>query len=257
MMVKFRMITHLMQSNGLYWLLLYLMEKVSGSRGSLFFQKRTRLEIKKRLPGFNTTRYNYKEWSDYDWSAGGEEWSDSKAWKDALIDEVLLRYIQPQKTILELGPGAGRWSEVLAKLSKKLILVDLTEESIAVCKKKLHHYSHCLFYQNDGTDLSFLDNSSIDYVWSFDVFVHISPEDTECYLKALSSILVKGGIAIIHHPAQGGLKGGFRSGMTNELFCSLLQKHNFKIVHQLDSWGKDGSFSVKEYNDMITVFNRI
>ena len=65
------------------------------------------------------------------------------------------------------------------------------------------------------------------------------------------------GIAIIHHPAIGGIRGGFRSSVTNDLFCQLLKKHNLKLIHQFDSFGKDEAFSVQTYGDMITVFGKM
>ena len=250
-MTKLSTFFQLLKSNGLLWALLYLAERIFGES---FKQKRITLEIKDKLPGFNTVQYNHKEWSNYNWSQEGEEWSDSEAWKKSLLNEVLLRYIQPNKIVLEIGPGAGRWSVILAPLSQKFILVDLTEASIQHCKKKLQQFTNCVFYANNGSDLSFLKNESVDYVWSFDVFVHISPSDTELYLKALYPVLVKDGIGIIHHPAEGGFKGGFRSSTTNELFCALLKKYNFEIVLQFDSWGEN--HSVREFKDMITVFRK-
>lgn len=215
------------------------------------------LEVSKQLPGFNTIDYNFKEWSKYDWSGEGEEWTESEQWKTELADEVIKAYFEPGKIILEIGPGAGRWSGILAELSSQLILVDMTERSIEHCKGKLHSYPNCLFYKNNGADLSFLKDDSVDYLWSFDVFVHLAPNDTENYLKGLSRILKKNGLGIIHHPAAGGFKGGFRSSMTNELFCHLLAKYNFKVVHQQDSWGKDNSFSLQEFQDKITIFRKV
>jgi hypothetical protein len=52
-------------------------------------------------------------WADYNWSERGEEWNASPEWKQALIEEVLTRWIPEDKTLLEIGPGAGRWSEAL------------------------------------------------------------------------------------------------------------------------------------------------
>ncbi|MBA4058231.1 MAG: hypothetical protein C0490_26175, partial [Marivirga sp.] len=222
-----------------------------------FFKKRMTLEISRGLPGFNTIDYNFKEWSKYDWSRQGEEWTESEQWKSALVDEIIKAYFKPGGVILEIGPGAGRWSTILAELSSQLILVDMTEKAIELCKYKLDIYSHCEFYRNNGSDLSFLKDDSIDYVWSYDVFVHIAPRDSENYLKGLSLILKKGGIGIIHHPAAGGFKGGFRSSMTNDVFCRLLAKYKFEVIDQKDSWGKDNAFSLQEFQDKITIFRKL
>jgi len=123
LMTMFRLV----RVNGMTWTFFYAAERLINKR---FFHKRAELEIQKNLPGFNTTAYNYKEWANYNWSKGGEEWSDSEPWKKSLREEVLLTYIKPGFTVLEIGPGAGRWSLALASISKKLILVDLTENAI-------------------------------------------------------------------------------------------------------------------------------
>jgi len=251
------LIRQFLKENGPYWFLLFALERLFGGVTPYFQRKRIDLEIKKQLPGFNTRAYNYKEWSNYDWTKEGEEWTDSNEWKKTLIENTLAKYFQPQKDILEIGPGAGRWSVVLANIARSLTLVDITSESLDVCKQKLSAFTNCSFFQNDGKDLSFLRADSIDYVWSFDVFVHIAPADTEVYIRSLSSILRKDGIAIIHHPSFGGHKGGFRSSTTNQFFQTILSLYGFQIIEQLDSWGEQKFHTVKTHNDMITVFRKV
>lgn len=253
---KLATVVHLLKENRSIWLFLYTGERLF--KATTFFRRqRIRWEIFRKLPGFNTTQYNHKEWSNYDWSHQGEEWTDSATWRQALIEDVLKRHLQPNSTVLEIGPGAGRWSETLATLSKKLILVDLTESSIAHCRNRLKTHEHVAYHQNNGRDLSFVFRDSVDFVWSFDVFVHVSPADTAQYLEEIQKILSPGGIAIIHHPAMGGARGGFRSSVTNDLFCQLLKNHNLKLIRQFDSFGKDDAFSVKTHGDMITIFGKM
>lgn len=57
----------------------------------------------------NSLLDNRRQWSSYDWSRRGEEWNVSPEWKQALIDDVLARWIPVGATTLEIGPGAGRW----------------------------------------------------------------------------------------------------------------------------------------------------
>jgi ubiquinone/menaquinone biosynthesis C-methylase UbiE len=253
---KIRLFKHFLKENGLKWMAWFLLEKTTGRFTDAFRRKRIDLEIRERLPGFNTTVYNYRGWSRYNWSGEGEEWNDSEEWKSTLISEVLLKYIKPHGTVLEIGPGAGRWSDVLAGISSNLILVDITEVSLELCRKKLAGYSHCHYFQNNGRDLLFLENGSLDYVWSFGVFVHIAPDDTERYIQELGRVMKKGGLAIIHHPAEGGHLGGFRSSVTNDFFSRILASNDFKILKQISRWGESDRFSVDAFKDMITVFTK-
>jgi ubiquinone/menaquinone biosynthesis C-methylase UbiE len=254
-MNKLQVAVHLIKVNGPAWFTFYSLEKITKGITSVFYKRRIHYETKNQLPGFNSIAYNYKEWSNYNWNNEGEEWSASQSWKSGLINEVMNRYIQNGKTILEIGPGGGRWSESLAQRSSKLILVDLTEKSIEVCKNKLKSYTHCSFYKNNGTDLSFLPASSIDYLWSFDVFVHIAPRDIESYLKEFGRIFKSGAIGIIHHSINGTHSEGFRSSLTNETFLTMLNKYHFKLIRQIKQWGPNNIFSLTE-NDAITIFNK-
>ena len=62
----------------------------------------------------NSAVENRDRWERWDWTSLGEEWSASPEWKQGLVDDVLLPNIPPGGTVLEIGPGGGRWSEVLA-----------------------------------------------------------------------------------------------------------------------------------------------
>ena len=75
----------------------------------------------------NSSIDNRKRWSGYDWSGRGEEWNASSEWKQALIDDVLARWIPAGAVVLEIGPGAGRWSEFLVERASGLVLVDVNE----------------------------------------------------------------------------------------------------------------------------------
>lgn len=60
----------------------------------------------------NSPLDNRRQWSDYNWSRRGEEWNASPEWKQALIENVLARWIPLGAAVLEIGPGAGRWSRL-------------------------------------------------------------------------------------------------------------------------------------------------
>jgi hypothetical protein len=72
-----------------------------------------------------------RRWSRYDWSARGEEWNASPEWKQALVRDVLERWIPAGGAVLEIGPGGGRWSAVLAARASQLVLVDVSERPLA------------------------------------------------------------------------------------------------------------------------------
>ena len=173
----------------------------------------------------HVVKINRLLWDNYDWSRGGDEWTqdvkthrgiDPSQWKTSLINNMMLKYVKDDSTILEVGIGAGRWTEILQPLAKKLILVDISEKCIEICKNKFKNSSNVEYYLINGR-LNMIKDNSIDYVWSYDVFVHINPTDIEKYIEDFSLILKPGGYAIIHHSGKYSEQkirvNGFRSYM--------------------------------------------
>lgn len=181
----------------------------------------------------NTVIENRRLWQFYDWPRRGEEWTISPESKTRLIDELLLQNIPHGTTVLEIGPGAGRWTEHLIERASRLILVDVTPECIRLCREKFGDRAE--YHVNDGSDLSFVRDASIDRLWSFDVFVHIAADDIGKYVSQFPRILAPGGLAIIHHSAKGTRAKGWRSDMTAEMMREFCARFGLELVQQLDS----------------------
>lgn len=215
------------------------------------------LEKKYNIPGMNSKEINSIIWESWNWEKNeGEEWTKSEAWKQSLIDEVMRKHITEGSAILEIGPGAGKWTGALQQIADNLTIVDISNKCIEVCKKKFSSCNNISYFVTNGSSLQFLANDSIDFIWSFDVFVHIAPDDIEKYLNEFNRILRSKGRAIIHHAAEGGLHGGWRSSMTKELFASMLIKNNLLLISQTDSWGYNDHFNVRYYHDTISIFEK-
>jgi ubiquinone/menaquinone biosynthesis C-methylase UbiE len=256
-MKHFGLIKQMIQINGIQWVcavVFYVLIRKLDKDFHLYFLDRyiKTLEKRKNLPGMNCVEMNSLIWNSWNWEKShGEEWTKSQAWKQSLVKEVMLKFLKEEQTVVEIGPGGGKWTEYLQKFAKNLIVVDISEKCIEVCKKRFSNCNNITYFVNDGSDLSFLSSGSIDFIWSFDVFVHISPADIDKYIHEFKRILKRRGTGIIHHAGEGSLHGGWRSSMTKELFSDILQKNNLKLIAQIDSWGTKGQFDVKYYHDTI------
>src|SRR4051794_25253968 len=80
----------------------------------------------------NTRQVNRAYWGTWNWSDQGEEWSNSgiPGWKESIVDQVLVPFVGDGHRVLEIGPGAGRWTEHLVGRASQLTLVDVTPECI-------------------------------------------------------------------------------------------------------------------------------
>ena len=208
----------------------------------------------------NSADENRERWNRWDWSQMGEEWTASEAWKQALVDEVLLPTIPAGGTVLEIGPGGGRWSVILAPRSERLVLVDVAQKPLDLVAERLKDADNVEYVLTDGSALEGVGDASVDAVWSFDVFVHVAPGDQAGYLGEIARVLRPGGVAAIHH-ADGRNRGlapsrdGWRAPMTAELFATLARERGLAVERVVRSFG-EGRHALGGFGDAITVLRR-
>jgi len=205
----------------------------------------------------NAAADNRRRWNEWDWSAQGEEWTESEAWKTGLVEEVLLPVIPQGGTVLEIGPGAGRWSVILARRCGRLGLVDVAQTPLEAAARRLAGADNVDYLLTEGASLSGVGDGAVDAVWSFDVFVHIAPADQAAYLSEIARVLRPGGVAAIHH-ADGRNRGtlpsraGWRAPMTVELFAALAHERGLTAEAVVRDWS-GGRHGLGAYHDAITV----
>jgi cyclopropane fatty-acyl-phospholipid synthase-like methyltransferase len=158
---------------------------------------------------------------------------------------------------LEIGPGAGRWTEYLLKKCDQLIAVDISETSVHECKRRFHNCGNAKFEVGNGEDLSSIAGSSVDAVWSFDVFVHINKQQFKSYMVELARVLKPGGVGLIQHGSTGGATGGWRSDVRTTDVNEFLRSNGLIVEYQVQHWEDHGrKFEAGLYQDTITIFNK-
>ena len=162
---------------------------------------------------------------DYHWKDGGEEWSapwggSAAQWFGSIYPRV--RGFLPTATILEIGPGFGRWTHYLKEHCETLHLVDPAENCIAACRRRFSAETQLIYHVNDGRSLAMIPDRSIDFVFSFDSLVHVPRELVQSYLRQLADKLKPDGAGFLHHsnlgqygpPLAGQLPGRARKLLT-------------------------------------------
>lgn len=254
---KLRVARMVLRENGPGWTLLFGTYYVASALADRAHALMHRLRLARHLPGLNSATLNREIWDGWNWERGGEEWTVSDAWKASLIEHVLRAHVPPGGLILEIGPGAGRWTEVLAGLAGHLTAVDISQECVEICRRKFSSCPNTEFHVTDGSSLPLIADSSIDAVWSFDVFVHINARETAGYIDEFRRVLRPGGRAVIHHGATGGCGGGWRSDVTADVFRGLVESRGLTLVAEIDRWRDGGrEFEVSCYGDLVTIFEK-
>jgi hypothetical protein len=130
-----------------------------------------------------------------------------KHWGDPLKNEYGLRrvyekfiipYVDPKHTALEIGPGGGRWTQFLTGF-KKLYVVDINDVFFPMLKKRFPD-APIEFVLGNGADFPSIRPRSIDFVFSFGVFVHVDAHIVLDYLMNLKPLLVPDATAVIQYP---------------------------------------------------------
>jgi ubiquinone/menaquinone biosynthesis C-methylase UbiE len=177
-------------------------------------------------PAFSKTKY--------DWKDAGEEWSEpwgnsAAQWFGAILPRI--RDCLPAETILEIAPGFGRWTHYLKDHCQNLWAVDRVAECIDACRRRFANDSHVRCELNDGHSLSMLPDASVDFVFSFDSFVHMDREIVDAYLAELGRTLKPGGKGFIHHSNFGEFAGSLRERLPRWLTKPLIKLNILDWAH--------------------------
>ena len=116
-----------------------------------------------------------------------------------LDKEVFAPFLGHSDVLLEIGPGAGRLTEVLLPKCSKLIAVDTSETMIALLRERFADETKIEYHHSDGRGLTGVPDESVDTGFSYGVFVHLQHWDIYNYLTELRRVLKPGGKALIQH----------------------------------------------------------
>jgi SAM-dependent methyltransferase len=246
----------LYECNGALWFGYHLLDATASRVSRLLEHRLRRLEFERGLPGINTPEYMRHIWTEWDWSQGGEEWNLGADWRTSVVEDLMLPHVEPGAVAVEIGPGAGRWTAALQPVCSRLTLVDITEISMRLCRERFGGCANVDYQVSDGASLPAVADGSVDFIWSFDVFVHIAPDDQAGYMRDFARVLRPGAKAVIHHAGNGGLSGNMRSSMTRERFAELVEANGLRVLEQFERWGDGGRFELPVAGDAVTVFVR-
>jgi SAM-dependent methyltransferase len=155
-----------------------------------------------------TVSENLDRWQHHNWTQQGDEWSPGMSaegtavlWSRTVFPRIQ-RFV-PTGTVLEIGPGFGRWTQYLRQLCQRLILVDLSERCIAACRERFAGEPHIEYIANDGASLECVADGSVDFIFSFDSLVHAESDAVGAYLAQAARKLKRGGAGFVHHSNLG------------------------------------------------------
>ncbi|MCF7834543.1 class I SAM-dependent methyltransferase [Candidatus Gracilibacteria bacterium] len=167
--------------------------------------------------------------------AHGESFWGNKRFADHYERYDFAKNYCKDKVVLDIASGSGYGSFILSKRAKKVIGVDISQESIDYCKKNIKN-GNLEFVTGNGKNIPLEDNSC-DLIVSFETIEHILEYDN--FLSELKRVLQHGGKLIISTPNFRGeiIKNKYHvSNFTTDLFIKTVS--NFFNIENIYYQGK-------------------
>lgn len=135
----------------------------------------------------------------------GDEWNDDQTQerkRDLFYFRAYIeRWVTPDMTVLEVGPGGGKWTIMIAPLVKRLIVLDVADEMLKRTRQRCQELglTNVEYVLGNGENFQPVVSQSINFFFSHDVFVHIALEDTWPYTQEMARVLAPGGRGVCHY----------------------------------------------------------
>lgn len=201
--------------------------------------------------------FNRKRWGNpdgwlekdqfgYRWGGGVQQSVGGFA---RFCDKFLRPFISQRydHSILELSPGAGRFTSELIRYASSIDLLDMNQACIDICRTRLNYYPIKVnYYVNDGKQCDMVTGNKYSFIACFDSMVHMHPDIIRGYVTQLATCLEPGGYMWLDHSGAGARDAGHRTDMTPERMAEFGRDAKLTLIDQ----------TFRNDHDCITVFQR-
>lgn len=180
----------------------------------------------------------------------GEEWGRLDDARQ-VVEEWIIPYVDDRSVVGEIGTGGGRIARMVAPVVKQFHAFDISSRMIALVRRELADLGDARFHVLDGSHLPADLQGQFDFLYSFDVFVHLDLHVQWRYLLDVKRLLKPGGRAFIHTANLTTTPGWDRFAaqdtyrvegfyfMTPQAVATLASRAGLEVVRELS--GSDGA----------------
>jgi ubiquinone/menaquinone biosynthesis C-methylase UbiE len=172
----------------------------------------------------------HKDWDETSFFASGE--ADYQKFVEPVLQQ--LAFDPCDKSMAEIGCGAGRMTRTFATRFRSVFAIDISEEMQARAKTFLSDFENITWICSEGQSLNGLPNDSLDFVFSYLVLQHFpSSELVAEAIQEMIRSLKPGGAYLFQF-------NGFRQPTMNwkgRLLCACLDRLASVGLKRLSSFG--------------------
>jgi 2-polyprenyl-3-methyl-5-hydroxy-6-metoxy-1,4-benzoquinol methylase len=129
----------------------------------------------------------------------GEEWGGPE-FADFIV-ELVGPYLGPEVDVVELGCGGGKFSQRVAPKCRSLLCTDISRAMIEHTRESLAERNVVgdVSYQVlNGVDFQGIPSGSADLIFSYDVLLHLQPQNVFSYMLDARRVLREDGVFMLH-----------------------------------------------------------
>jgi SAM-dependent methyltransferase len=120
-------------------------------------------------------------------------WAEGATDLDKILGDLGV-IVTRRQVVVDLGCGIGRMSRPLAEKAMHVIALDVSEKMLEQGRAANAHIGNISWVHGDGTDLTGVEDESVDGVFSFVVLQHVpTPEIVLGYVREMGRVLRPGG----------------------------------------------------------------
>lgn len=165
----------------------------------------------------------------------GMEWGDVESVPPLkYVRECFLTpYVNSNHVALEIGPGGGRWTQYMLGF-KHLYLIDYHQQLLDEAHRSITA-PNVSFIKNNGCDFPGVPTSSVDFIFSFGVFVHLDVPIIDGYLKNMKGITKPGAVIVLQYADKTKKMAQLNPGFSDnnpERMRALTSSVGYRIVEE-------------------------
>ncbi|HXA41974.1 MAG TPA: class I SAM-dependent methyltransferase [Candidatus Solibacter sp.] len=161
----------------------------------------------------------------------GDEWGHPED-VESVVAEFILPFVGPGACVAELGSGGGRVAARVLPHVREMWCFDISEQMLARARDALGNDPRANFVLLDRPEFPADQHERFDFVYSFDVFVHLDLHMMWRYLQEFVQ-LVKPGGAFMFHTSNIATAEGWRFFASQERFT--IPTHYFVHPGQIET----------------------